>query len=91
MYLLCSQRTQRLPLELQWAVVNADRVFIAYGEHADAEAASFTGPLPAVGTFDADGQLRHECSETSTTYTITAKGDGGVTSQVFYLLTRLSA
>lgn len=40
---------------------------------------------------ETDGSLRHDCSETATTYTITAKGDGGTTSEVFHLLTRLSA
>ena len=88
-YLLCTQRTQRLPLELRWATVGADRVFLAYGEHADAEAAAFAGDLPPVGGYDAGGELRHDCGEPVTTYTITAKGPGGMTSEVFHLQTRL--
>lgn len=88
-YQLCTQRTQRLALELRWATANADRVFIAYGRHDDAEAASFTGAQPPVGSYSADGELRHDCREVATTYTITAKGEGGTTSEVFHLQTRL--
>jgi len=88
-YLLCTQRTQKLPLELRWATVNADRVYIAYGEHDDAEPAAFTGAVPPVGSYDDGGALRHDCGEVVTTYTITAKGDGGTTSEVFHLQTRL--
>jgi|GEM_PF-4832217 hypothetical protein len=88
-YLLCTQRTQKLPLELRWSSVNADHVFIAYGEHEDAEPAAFTGALPPVGSYDGGGRLRHDCGEVFTTYTITAKGDGGITSEVFHLQTRL--
>ena len=88
-YVLCTKRTQRLPLELRWATVNADRVFIAYGSHDDAEPVAFTGALPPVGVYDGGGELRHECAEVATSYTITAKGEGGMTSEVFHLQTRL--
>jgi len=88
-YVLCTKRTQRLPLELRWAAVNADRVFIAYGSHDDAEPVAFTGTLPPVGVYDGGGELRHECAEVATAYTITAKGEGGMTSEVFHLQTRL--
>ncbi len=88
-YLLCTQRSQRLPLELRWATVNADRVFLAYGEHEDAEPVAFTGTLPPVGAYDDGGDLRHDCAQPVTTYTITAKGDAGSTTEVFHLQTRL--
>lgn len=88
-YVLCSRTNQRLPLELRWATVNADRVFLAEGEHEDAEPAAMSGPLPPVGAFDADGALRFDCGEVSTAYTLTAKGDGGTTTRVFSLVRRI--
>lgn len=88
-YVLCSRTNQRLPLELRWATVNADRVFLAAGEHDDAEPAAMGGALPPIGAFDADGELRFDCGQVSTTYTLTAKGDGGATTRVFSLVRRI--
>lgn len=88
-YVLCSRTNQRLPLELRWATVNADRVFLALGEHDDAEPVAMGGALPPIGAFDADGELRFDCGEVSTNYTLTAKGDGGSTTRVFSLVRRI--